>query len=53
MAAVLKKEKKVKLCVDKHDLFEAIQARQQPEAIQMKENLGRVQNSHEEVWENE
>ena len=52
MAAVLKKEK-VKLCVDKHDLFEAIQARQQPEAIQMKENLGRVQNSHEEVLENE
>jgi hypothetical protein len=39
---VLKKEKKEKLCVDKHDLFGAIQDRQQPEEIQMKENLGTV-----------
>jgi hypothetical protein len=39
---VLKKEKKEKLCVDKHDLFEATQDRQQPEEIQMKENVGRV-----------
>ena len=50
---MLNKEKKEKLCVDEHNLFKAIQDRQQPEEIQIKDNLETAKNRHEELREKE